>query len=284
MKIGDFLSTLSGKYGSKMTDFSLQGDFDLPDELSNEIIANLMSLEGAKHNGTLKAYFKQQALNAVDNELKAAIEELGLGSEVFSSDKDTYSRVRTLKSAFKELLDKKPEKASELEKTNRELHQKLQEWQKTSSEKEEATKKYVAEVETKANAQVLNHIKTASLKGLKWANDQPENVQIALANMLMAEELKKVGAVEVNKDGKIKLVMAYDPELEYSEKNVVVDYDTFKNRVLADNKLLAVVDTTKPPANPTFEVRGIQHQDPNPALANFHSQFDAATSGLKFNN
>ena len=264
MKTGDFLNTLAGKIGktndSALKDFvSADNHIELPDDVCNAIVEQLMSLDGAKNNSTVKAHFVAQALNAVDSELATAVSDFGLDSELFGEEKNTHAKLRKLKAAFRELLDKKPEKSSELEKTNRELHQKWQEVQKQLADVQEKSKKEIADVQSKANAQVLNHIKTASLKGLNWANkDQPEEVQIELANLLMSRALANAGVKEVNNDGKLELVMDYDPTIKYSEKGVVVEYESFKNKVLADSKLLAVTDPKppQPPQPPQVHVNG----------------------------
>ena len=99
MKTRDFLNTLAGKIGktndNALKDFILADNhIDLPDDICNAIVNELMSLEGAKNNSKVKAHYVVQALNGVDSELALAISDLGLDSELFTEDKDTYSKVR----------------------------------------------------------------------------------------------------------------------------------------------------------------------------------------------
>ena len=93
MKTGDFLNTLAGKIG-KTNDGGLKEfvdrtdvQIDIPDEVCNAIISELMSLEGAKNNSKVKAHFVAQALNGVDSELANAISDFGLDAAVFAEER-----------------------------------------------------------------------------------------------------------------------------------------------------------------------------------------------------
>lgn len=271
MNTGDFLKNMAGKIGktndAALNEFVNRQDtqgIEIPDELCNIFMSELMSLEGAKNNSKVKAYFFSQALNGMDFELASAIDDFGLDTSIFADEKDTYAKMRTFKTKLKELMDKKPEKAGELEKMNAELQKKHNEVQRQLADALEKHKLEKADIQAEANNQVLNHMRLSSLKGLNWANkDQPEDVQIELAKLLMSRALESAGVKEVNENGNIILKMTDDNTLRYFENGKEVDYDSFKNKVLADNKLLAVTESKPnvPPVQPAIPGQGWQQSN-----------------------
>ena len=284
MKTGDFLKTLADKIGktddTTLNDFISTGNhIDMPDELCNAIVSNLMSLEGAKNNTTVKKHFTTTALNSVDSEVLSVVKELGLDVTAFEQEKNTFERMRMLKTSFKELLDKKPDTSGELETKNKELQQKYVDAQKQIADIQELSKQEKAAIQAAADEMVLGQIRQTSFKGLKWAReDQPEDVQIEFAKMVMAKSLAAVKAKEVNRDGKIELVNADDPTLKYYENGKEVDYESFKSKVLADNALLAV--TNNNPANIQPHGSSFIPASINPADVRFKSEINKALAGL----
>lgn len=85
------------------------------------------------------------------------------------------------------------------------------------------------------------------LAGKNFANKEiPKEVQIKMAEMLIADKLKEVGASStLTDDSIIKLVQASKPELEYTEQHKPVKFYDFADKILADNKLLEVTDPNK---------------------------------------
>ena len=288
MKTGDFLNTLAGKIGktneTALQEFVSSGNhIELPDEICNAVISELMSLEGAKNNSKVKAHFVAQALNGVDSEIQSAVGALGIDSSIFSDDKDTYAKMRKLTSAYKELLEKKPDKESDLVKEKRELHQKLIEFQKQASEEKDALMKEIQSEKDKANEQVLNYIRQSSLKGINWANKGvPEDIQIEFATTALNRAMEAKGVKVLNVNGKLELFDAKDPTLKYYENGKEVDYDSFKNKTLADYQLLAVAEP-----QPTVQRNGyaspVISQATNPADIKYQGEVNRALAGLKLN-
>jgi hypothetical protein len=288
MKPGDFLNTMAEKIGKKndprLTDFLSRADIqnmEIPDEVCNEIIGGLMSLEGAKNNTRIKAHFVAQALNGVDAELTGAIDDLGLDGGIFGDEKDTYAKLRTLKTKFRELLENKPANKGELEKERVEWQKKYNEINQKLAAEIEAHKASKVSIEEKYNNQVLGFLMQSKLKGLPYADREKSiDIQSRFAQMLVDEALTAKGAKPVNDNGHLKLKRADDPMLDYfDETGKQVTYDDFCRKVLADNKMLAVSDP-KPgntlPSVPTQIIPGTPAQ-PNPKVA---SVFAAARAGL----
>ena len=250
MKQGDFLKEMATKVGKQNdTVYSelFSSDTELPDEFCNDLLTGLLSLESAKSNPKVKAHFTAQALNGIDVETKSIIDELGLQIE-FDEKDNSYSKIRKVKAAFQDLLNKKPEKTTELETLKNELHKKNGELLKQLDELKVLSEKEKREIKEAANAQVLNFIKGSELKGRKWANNTlADEVNSELAGILVTRELAKVGAKETNINGRVELRLLNDETLPYQdEKGNQVSYGDFVTKVLADNKLVVVTDPQIP--------------------------------------
>lgn len=258
MKPGEFLNTMAEKIGKKndprLTDFLSRADIqnmDIPDEVCNEIIGGLMSLEGAKNNLKVKNHFTASALNGVDSEIAEAVSQFGLDNSLFETEKDTYVKLRILKSKLKEAVDKKPEKNSEAEKEIAELKKAYNEVNRKMAETLDAHKAEKSSIEEKYNNQVLTFLKGNHLKGLNYADkDRPIDVQDKFAQLLIDEALAKRGAKVINDNGVLKLKSASDNSLEfYDESHKSLTYEDFVKKTLADSKILAVSDPNSKPGN-----------------------------------
>jgi hypothetical protein len=279
MKLGDFLNTMAGKLGLQneqaLKDLLAKAelaDADIADAVANKMTAELMSLDGAKNNAAIKNHFYAEALNGVDSELAAAVNELGLDAELFKESKNTYAKVRTLREKLKEVHSEKSgsegKEKSELQRQINELNDKL-------AKKIEAHQKELTKAKTEYDAQMLNHLMFASLKGRNYANkEMPADTSAKIAQMLITDELARRGIKPVNDNGALKLKQAADIALDYFDENhKALSYDDFAAKVLADNKLLAVSDPGK---GNNVSVTAIHNNMNDPVQAQFMADYASA--------
>jgi hypothetical protein len=250
MKLGDFLNTMASKIG-KQNDSGLIGvlsldsikNIDLPDELANAMNAELMSLEGAKNNASIKSHFKAEALNGVDAELKNLVKELGWEDGIFDAEKDTYAKVRALPTKVKDLLEKKSNDGgnkAELQKQIVELNHKM-------AQSMETHKAELDKINQQHASQFMDWQVSNLLKGFQYANkDVPSDVNVKFAKTLLDEAFTQRGVKLVNDNGVLKLKQSSDPSLEYFDENhKPVAFPDFASKLLAESKLLAVTDPKK---------------------------------------
>jgi len=298
MKTGDFLKELATKVAKQndpeLVEYLSNGNHDysdLPDSICNDFLTGLLSLESAKNNPKVKSHFQSQVkaeiLNGIDAETKAIIDELGLQIE-FDDKDNSNSKLRKVKAAVQDLLNKKPDLNVDLEKAKRELHQQNGELKQQIEALKIASEQKQKEIQEQANSQVLNFIKESALKGRKWAfKDQSEDINVHVAKILVDKALKKAGAKEINVDGNVELRLVEHPDLPYQDaKGFAVSYNDFVTRVLADEKFIAVND--EPVAKnliPSYNGFPRQtypaQQNTDPKNAAFLSEIDACLAGLK---
>jgi hypothetical protein len=251
MKAGDFLNKMASKIEKQndpgIIDLLSRADMqqiDIPDELANAMVSELMSLSGAKNNSSIKSHFIAEALNGVDTELVNTVNELGIDAEIFKDKKNTYDKIRILREKIKELQeqkgDAKGKEKAELQKQINDLNDKL-------GKTIESHKAEIGKLTQQYDDKMMEHLMFSSLQDKDYANrDMPKDVQVKLAKLLLTETLAKRGAKPVNDNGVLKLKRADDTGLEFFDENhKPVAYEDFVAKTLTDNKLLAVSDPTK---------------------------------------
>jgi hypothetical protein len=259
MKLGDFLNNLARKCNKEndpalvaILSNSELANRDVADEFANAIDRELMSLDGAKNNPLVRTHFASQALNGVDTELLNLATELELGDDVvnqFKTEKNTYNKLRSLKDTIKSIKDKKidetdPKKKAEYEQQIQELNAKIATVMDDNKVKIESM--------NKAHQQeITDYMIKVNLMGKSFANKElPQDVQFTVANTILHNELSKKGAVLVRDGEVLKLKQKDNLDLDYLENHKPVTFDDFTNKVLADNKLLAVSGGAIPPNTP----------------------------------
>lgn len=214
---------------------------DIPDEFANLLSADLMSLDGAKNNASLKSHFTAIALNAVDKELGNTVTELGFDDDLFKADNNTYGKLRTLSAKVKELVEKKGDAGG---KEKADLTKQINELNAKIAQTIEAHKTEVGSLKSQHEQQLMDYRVLGSLQGKNYANkDVPAELNVKFAKTLLDEALSAKGVKIVNDSGALKLKQSADAALDfYDENHKAVAYDDFVAKVLSDNKLLAVTD------------------------------------------
>jgi hypothetical protein len=264
MTFGNLFNTLASKIGKQndpeLVDVLSRAELsqvNVPDGISNALISELLSLDGAKNNAAVKSHFRAEALNAVDTELSALVKDFGFDDEVFKTEKDTYAKIRALNPKIKELLEKKGDDGGSALKA--ELQKQVVDLNAKIAKLIDDHKLETGKMREEHDQRLLDWQVQQMLRSFSYANkDVPAEVNLELARTLLNRSLADNGIKIVNKDGSLKLIQTKDETLEYYDKDhkpvAAVD---FVSKMLADSKLLAVTDPVKkgniqvPPVVPT---------------------------------
>jgi hypothetical protein len=247
-QLGTLIKLLAEKSGldvnSKPVVDLLSINASIGDEAFNAFktfLDGMLTVESAKNNPTLAAYFKSKVLLPIDSEIDKLVEEFGFDEEqkaAFKEEKSTYTKVRKLAELTRLLEVEKTDLAGkgksalqdELDKLNVQL----------ANEKLSADARLQA-IESSAAQQVLDYAFNSELRGKNYADSIPEAIRITGAKELVHKELAAKGLkVLRTTDDKLKLVTADNPDSTYTENNKEVPFGDFVDKLLASHAMLKV--------------------------------------------
>lgn len=268
MKLTDFLDNVSAKVGKQneqaiidiLSNANLT-NINVADDVANDIIKGLLTVESAKNNSDVKAHFTALALGSMDSEILNAIKTLELSEfeKEISETKSTYEKHRKLFEKIKQANDTlkaSQGKGEENEKVQKMLIERADEINRLKKENSEFLKTHVPMSEIKSlkkanEKQLTNYAINHVLSGVNYALTQtPKDVNMQLAKTLIEKELSGKAVVIRDEFGNLKLKRYDDVSLDYyDETNKAVTFSDFANKVLADNSLLAVSDVPEQTSN-----------------------------------
>jgi hypothetical protein len=267
MKILDLINTLATKAGKQneqaIRDLLSRADLqniDLADEVAIAINNSLLTVDGAKNNPLLKSHFTALALGSADTEILNTIKTLELGDDIereITGTANTYEKQRKLTAKLKETVDalkaaKGDGNGKDIEKYTKQIN----ELNAQVSQLKESTvaKSELDTLKQQHNTQLINLAVGNKLSGLNFANTSiPKDVNILTAKSLLEKSLNGKAIIVRDENGDLKLKRANDPALDYyDESQKAVSFDDFTNKILAENKLLAVSGVN--PNNPHQQI------------------------------
>lgn len=256
MKLGDFLTTqLASKLGLQ-EDATLKAlipqiaNVDIDDSLAEKFNTGLMSLQGAKSNSELQKHFRAEALNSVDSQFAALADAYGI-ADLMSAEKNTFKKFDVLKSHIatkKAELEKKiaqggGEDAVKLQKQIETLQGQLQ---KLSTDKDAE----ISRLRADAEKEMLGALIGFELNGKQYANKALGATNVLIARTLLDQKLATDKAILVNDGGVIKMKQAENPQMDFVDSGFKpVTFADYTNKLLADNKMLAVSPVAHPQPN-----------------------------------
>lgn len=289
--IGDFINELAQKAGipkdnEHLTAF-LSSDADLfnkikvPDELVSSLDNSLLSLEVAKNNHpAIKNHYFASALNGVDSELNAIMDELQVPDPVkvvVLNEKSTPKRAALLIKKVKELesakknTDDKGEKASLQQQIN-ELNDKLR-------QEKDGIQRIKDEYEGKiANMRLNSRLETMLSNYKTVFDDLPAEARNNALHSLLQKTLQDKNAVlKIDENGQLVLTRT-DGANVFGDDNRQWNPQTLIENTLSQNKLLKVTDPK--PANGQGNNNPVIVNGGNPAGDNPSPKKDTALSAL----
>lgn len=264
-QLGELLNKLAIQSGIDANDEGLKAllsnptvsAYDVPDAIASSIQSNLLTVESAKHNPTLKSHFYALAYNGLDTELNGLMTELGIDDTLKSElMKETSStkRASLLTKKVKELESKKAngdggDKTKLTEQINA-LNEQI------ANEKQSRT-----ELETNLRKGFLDEKKSLLLEnilsGYNYAMPISQEANVMTAVNLLNSELAQQGLkVDLTEDNKLSLITSEGTK--FFDKNVAVDVKTYVDGVLGKHKLIQTKPANQPAPAPTPQAPGQQ--------------------------
>ncbi len=285
MVLQKLFENLAKKAGVDINDDSFKAisekikDTEVSEEIATKIESNLYDVESAKQNYTLKQHFTALALNGVDSELLATIDELLDGNEDAKNElisiRSTPKRAAALAKKIKELESVKTKADG---KGDDEKAKKAQEQiDKLVAEFKTKEATYLSQIETKEKEKldtISNFKEELFFSGLKFATDFDLETNQLVAKQKIEKALLEKGAKKIYNftTGKFELKRADDLSLDYlDERNNKSSFEDFAKGVLTQNKLLAVSDSQR---DTTPKVPLQQHQTDSSGIKIDTSAFD----------
>ncbi len=259
MVLQKLFENLAKKAGVDINDDSFKAisekikDTEVSEEIATKIESNLYDVESAKQNYTLKQHFTALALNGVDSELLATIDELLDGNEDAKNElisiRSTPKRAAALAKKIKELESVKTKADG---KGDDEKAKKAQEQiDKLVAEFKTKEATYLSQIETKEKEKldtISNFKEELFFSGLKFANDYDLETNQTIARIKINKALAEKGAKKIFNfnTGKFEIKRADDESLDYlDERNNKTSFEDFAKGVLTQEKILAVTDSRR---------------------------------------
>lgn len=227
------------------------------DEVYNAVDSELISFTEAKNHKGIQAEIaaktKREVWDGFDKTVipeilnKLGIEESSV-SDILTSEK-SHKKIGILMEKIAELTAAKTkastggDKAEILKQIEALNNQLLAEKQKFEQEKNQLQSQYSQDIfDFALNSDLINK---------NWVlKDAKKEVNLRVAKSIIESELQAKGAKAVydKATNSFKLVSAADPEVPHYENNKEVDWRTFTERALLENKVISPNGTPPPPA------------------------------------
>jgi hypothetical protein len=244
VNVGTLLTNLAKKVGYDPALVTIAADAfsaEVPEELAIALEGKLLTEESARNNPKLKSYFASQVLDTMDNNIKSLLDEFEVDEDVrgeILGIKSTYERIPALAKKIRELeaakgTANKGDKAA--------LQEQINNLNKTIAQITAEKDKAVLEERTKAQQEIAEHMFRHSIESVDLITDLFDKpTMLDIAQKRIQDELKAQGARVVIKDGTLTLVQASDEALDFYKDNKKVTYSDFRDKVLANAKIVKV--------------------------------------------
>ena len=245
---------------------------NIPDAVVGGIQSAHLTIESAKANPDLIKYFRATNLDPLDKTVFSTLTELGIDEAELAdlkSEKSTYNKVAlaikkvsSLKeAAAKANAEGSTGKAAEYEKQVLALNAQISQIKDAfSTEKSELVKSY----DNKYKSRILNEI----LLGYEYASEQPKEVQLELANILLNKHLSQNKWETRLDNDNISLVTSEGTKVFDNNKEVTIK--ALADKIVSENKLIKV----NAPPTPGKTPQTAQGQFTPPAQGSGTSVFD----------
>lgn len=263
LSTGKFLEKLAKKTGLDINTEVFKPLLEFKDEIPDEVVAaldnKLLTVEAAKSNSEVNKVLRQQILGAADVKMDDIIKEMKLQpGEDFVAEKNSYEKLNMLSkliydagqkkaaadnnAGVHETLKKEKEafaaKETEYQKQFKEFQAQLA---KANEEREKVEKNYNSTLE---NDRIQYDIYKKLLgKNYDLPAKMDDELKVQTAFVVVNNELNKRG-FSIKRDENKKLgIFDKDGNPGYSENHNLLEFDSFLDAALAENKLLKINDS-----------------------------------------
>ena len=222
----------------------------VPDEIVSHFNSTLLTLDQAKTNYDLKNHFYGAALAPVEKELQNLATAYELSDEEIAeinAVKSTFSKIPALKAKLDNAMQRKAaaaggdkgKHAEEIVRLNAEIAA-------AKTEMSNATQRISSEYENKFLDMALNNF----MSQYSYTDAIPKDVAAMTARNLFDQTVSAKRAKYKLVNNELTLVNADDESLPFMQENQPVQFKSFVDKIVADNKLLKTAGTPPPPAPP----------------------------------
>lgn len=249
--VGTLILNLAKKAGYDTTLLAIPSEtFEIPEDLVAALDSKLLTVESAQNNPAIKSYFRSQVLDTVDRNFPTLFDEFEFDEatrEEILGIKSTYDRIPAIAKKVKEL---EAQKAAAGKGDKAALQEQINNLNKQISQLTQDKERAIQEERSKAQQEIADHIFRHSIDSVDLITDMFDKpTMLKLAEMQVRSALAAEGAKAVLKDGVLTLVQASDEALDFYKDNKKVTYNEFRDKVLANAKIIKV--TATPPAGQT---------------------------------
>lgn len=254
MNLGEFLNATFTKIGIAVDNDALKeivtkaSTIEISDELTGKHNSSYMTLDAAQNNPQLMKHFYGPALNGVDSAILNIVKDFGYTDEVRSEielEKNTYKKLDILSKKIKEFESQK----GALNKNDKDDLKKLkEEYENTIGTLKSSHEAEVTNLKNGHNETLKDVYLTQFLSGQNYASPLAKEESYLLPKSKLNSVLKDKGLKVSLENNGFKLQT--EQGTDYFENNSKVDFKTFAEKVLADNKFTTISEPPKP-SNPT---------------------------------
>jgi hypothetical protein len=254
MNVSELLQELGNRSGydtDKLKDIvtnpALMG-LAIPDDFKSTINTGLLTIKEAQINPEIKKHFTGVVLGNADATLNELMDEYQFGDDIkttLKSEQSTYARMKLFTKALADLKDQHS-KASAGDKGA--LVNQINELNATVSTLKEVMKTELSNSEIKWLNKFMDTSINSHFEKYDYAMEGvPSNIQAMTARQLFDQKLNEKGGKQKYIDGKIVLVSATDDALPFTIDNKQVEFNSFADSVVYENKLARVKGSMPPP-------------------------------------
>ena len=254
MNVSELLQELGNRSGydtDKLKDIvtnpALMG-LAIPDDFKSTLNNGLLTIKEAQINPEIKKHFTCVVLGNADATLNELMDEYQFGDDIkttLKSEQSTYARMKLFTKALADLKDQHS-KASAGDKGA--LVNQINELNATVSTLKEVMKTELSNSEIKWLNKFMDTSINSHFEKYDYAMEGvPSNIQAMTARQLFDQKLNEKGGKQKYIDGKIVLVSATDDALPFTIDNKQVEFNSFADSVVYENKLARVKGSMPPP-------------------------------------
>lgn len=266
--IAKLITDLAKKGNIDLTDAKyaalLSSQMEVPDELATALDSTFMTADVAKQHPDITAHFNAKIFNGMDAKVKALAAEYELDATqigLLDAEKNSYEKLKLLQQFTKATTEKRFEGLSKSDKAA--LADQIKQLNADIVKERESAAAEIQKAKAEAESSITNYALESQLAGKNYANkDLAPEINVSIAKQLLQTELAKKGAAIMRKDGKLVLVNATTPDVNYIENNKEVSLSDLTDSILASNKLTAVSGSQDTGQHRQYQPQN-NNQDPN---------------------
>ena len=257
MTLSEFLQEMGNRSGydtDKLKDIvtnpAIMG-MAIPDDFKSTVSTGLLTVKEAQINPEIKKHFSGVLLGGADAIMKELMDDYQMPDDVRSTlmtEQSTYARIRLFTKALADLKDQHS-KASAGDKGA--LVNQINELNATITTLKDTMKNDLSATEQKWLNKFMDTTINSHFGKYEYAMEGiPNDVSVMTARQIFEKNLAEKGGRLKFMDDKVMLVSATDDALPFTIDNKQVDFNSFADSVVYDNKLARVKGAPNPNPSP----------------------------------